>query len=130
MTRPANTRLTYLRRPLDLLPGLAGENHEMDLGQFRVTVFQPLSNTTLRVDFRLYGVVADGSETEFASLLEARQQRFRDQVITTIRAVDMTDFTEAGLGLIKRRILETTNKTLGKPLLQAVIFSDFSFVEQ
>lgn len=109
---------------------IAGENHEMDMGQFRVTAFQALSNTTLRVDFHLYGIVADGSDEEFASLLEAKKQRFRDQVITTIRSVDMTDFTEAGLGLIKRRILETTNKTLGKPLLQSVLFSDFSFVEQ
>ena len=40
------------------------------------------------------------------------------------------DLTDAGLGLIKRRILETTNKTLGKPLLKGVVFSEFSFVEQ
>src|SRR5436853_128840 len=45
-------------------------------------------------------------------------------------ADEVTDLTDAGLGLIKRRILETTNKTLGKPLLQGVVFSEFSFVEQ
>ena len=41
-----------------------------------------------------------------------------------------TDLTDAGLGLIKRKILEKTNRALGKPLLQTVVFSDFSFVEQ
>jgi flagellar FliL protein len=54
----------------------------------------------------------------------------RDNVIVIIRSAEITDLTDAGLGLIKRRILETTNKTLGKPLLQGVVFSEFSFVEQ
>jgi hypothetical protein len=26
--------------------------------------------------------------------------------------------------------LETTNKTLGEPLLQGIVFSEFSFIEQ
>ena len=47
-----------------------------------------------------------------------------------VRSAEITDLTDAGLGLIKRRILETTNKALGKPLLQGVMFSEFSFVEQ
>ena len=51
-------------------------------------------------------------------------------MIVIIRSAEIADLTDAGLGLIKRRILETTNKTLGKPILQAVMFSDFSFVEQ
>jgi len=32
--------------------------------------------------------------------------------------------------LIKRRVLEKINRTLGKPLVQGVIVSDFSFIEQ
>ena len=71
-----------------------------------------------------------GRKKLFAGLFEAKKQRFRDQVIATIRSADMADFTEAGLGLIKRRILETTNRTIGKPCLEAVLFSDFSFIEQ
>ncbi|HEX3655522.1 MAG TPA: flagellar basal body-associated FliL family protein [Pirellulales bacterium] len=106
------------------------EQSEVDLGSFRVTAFQPLSNTTVRVDFYLYGTVGHGQEEAFASLFEAKKQRFRDQVIATIRSADMADFTEAGLGLLKRRILETTNRTIGKPSLEAVLFSEFSFIEQ
>jgi len=34
------------------------------------------------------------------------------------------------LGLIKRKILEKSNRTLGKPLLQEILIPDFSFVEQ
>ncbi|HEY5313579.1 MAG TPA: flagellar basal body-associated FliL family protein [Pirellulales bacterium] len=106
------------------------EQSEVELGAFRVTAFQPLSNTTVRVDFHLYGTVGYGQEEVFASLFEAKKQRFRDHVIATVRSADMADFTEAGLGLLKRRILETTNRTIGKPCLETVLFSEFSFIEQ
>jgi len=42
----------------------------------------------------------------------------------------VTDLTDAGLGLLKRKILEKSNRILGRPLLQTIIFSEFSFVEQ
>jgi len=44
--------------------------------------------------------------------------------------VDVADLADAGLGLVKRKILEKVNQTLGKPLLRTIIFSEFSFVEQ
>jgi len=103
---------------------------EVDLGEYRVTALQPLTNTNLRIDFKLFGMVTEEGHVEFAELSEAHKHRQRDQVISLIRGADMTDLTDAGLGLIRRRILETTNHTLGKPLLHAVIFSDFSVVEQ
>ena len=41
-----------------------------------------------------------------------------------------TDLTDAGLGLIKRQILEKTNRAMGQPLLKEVLFSKFNFVER
>ena len=39
------------------------ENREVDLGKFSLTAFDPNSNTTLLIDFHLYGTVAvDASE--------------------------------------------------------------------
>ncbi len=103
---------------------------EVDLGEFAVTSYQPVSNTTLRIDFHLYGTVATEHEQEFQEALVANAHRFRDQVIITLRSSEITDLTDAGLGLIKRKILEKTNTMLGKRYLKAVIFSDFSFIEQ
>jgi len=103
---------------------------EVDLGEFSVTAFQPISNTTLRIDFHLFGTVRAEDEAEFLSLMEENLHRFREQVNITVRSADITDLTDAGLGLVKRKILEKTNRTLGKPLLRVVIFSDFSFIEQ
>jgi hypothetical protein len=103
---------------------------EVDLGEFSVTSFQPISNTTLRIDFHLFGTVQTDDQDEFLTLMDGNMHRFREQVIVTVRGADITDLTDAGLGLVKRKILEKTNKIIGKPLLRTVIFSEFSFIEQ
>ncbi len=107
-----------------------GDQQEVDLGEFTVTAYQPVSNSTLFISFHLYGSVMNKHGEDFSRRLSDNKFRIRDNVIVIIRSAEIADLTDAGLGLIKRRILETTNKTLGKPLLQAVMFSDFSFVEQ
>ena len=106
------------------------DHAEVDLGQFAVTGYQPVSSSTQYISFHLYGTTDHKHSEEFARRFEENKHRIRDHVIVIIRSAEITDLTDAGLGLIKRRILETTNKTLGKPLLQGVIFSEFSFVEQ
>jgi flagellar basal body-associated protein FliL len=103
---------------------------EVDMGEFSVTAFQPSSNSTLRIDFHLFGTVKAGEEKEFARLMEENKHRFREQVLMTVRSAEITDIADPGLGLIKRQLLDRTNRTLGKPLLRAVVISDFSFVEQ
>jgi hypothetical protein len=103
---------------------------EMDLGEFSVTSFQPVSNSTLRIDFHLFGTVETEHSDEFLTLMDDNMHRFREQVIVTVRGADITDLTDAGLGLVKRKILEKTNRIIGKPLLRTVIFSEFSFIEQ
>ena len=107
-----------------------GEQAEIDLGQYNVTGYQPVSNTTLIITFHLYGTVKAKHADDFGQRLEENKHRIRDNVIAIVRSADVTDLTDAGLGLIKRRVLETTNKTLGKPLVQSVMFSEFSFFEQ
>ena len=104
--------------------------NELDLGEFNVVAYQ-LSGTTLRIDFHLYGMVHMDDEEEFLILMEDHLYRFREQIHFTIRSAEITDLTkDAGLGLIRRKILERTNKILGKSLLRRVIFDNFSLIEQ
>lgn len=110
-------------------PGGAREV-EVDLGKFGVTSFQPSTNSTLLIDFHLYGTIGGEEKAAFERAMEVSQHRFRDQVIVIVRSSELTDLTDAGLGLIKRKILEKSNRLLGKPYIRSVIFSDFSFVEQ
>lgn len=103
---------------------------EADLKAYTVTAFQPLSNTTLRIDFHLYGIVAAKDQEEFNTLFTKHEQRVREQVEVTVRSSEITDLTDAGLGLVKRKIHDKVNRILGKSLVQSVIVSEFSFVEQ
>jgi flagellar FliL protein len=130
------------------------ERREVDLGKFSITSINPSSQTTLLIDFHLYGAVLaepeqhaqeeaghgehgkkkDEGEPEdnsrFGKLLKKNKHRFRDQVIIVIRNAQMSDLSDPALGLIKRQILAKTNSLLGEPLLKEVIFSDFAVVQQ
>jgi flagellar basal body-associated protein FliL len=108
----------------------AGEELEVDLGKFTVTSFQPSSNSTLMIDFHLFATIGGEDQSAYEKAYEENKHRVRDQIIVIIRGSEMTDLTDAGLGLIKRRILEKTNDILGKPLLRTVVFSEFAFMEQ
>jgi hypothetical protein len=103
---------------------------EVDLKEFCIAVYQPVSGTTLRVDFHLWGMVDEKDQNELLNLLEEHQHRLREQIQFTIRSAEITDLTDARMGLIKRTALERANKTIGKPLLRALIFDDFSLIEQ
>jgi flagellar basal body-associated protein FliL len=107
-----------------------GEGVEISLGDFDVTAFQPTSNTTLRVSFKLYGTVRPNDEATVTTLVDERKHRFREQVLEIIRSSEMNDLTDPVLGLIKRKILEKTNRLLGKAMIKGVVFSDFSYYEQ
>lgn len=109
--------------------GSSAEQTEADLGQFTIMAFQPASSTTLRITVHIFGVVGQGDTETFSIRMKEIQHRFRDQVIVTFRGAEPNDLADAGLGLLKRTILEKTNAMLGKPLLKMIIFSDFSFVE-
>ncbi|WP_425614729.1 flagellar basal body-associated FliL family protein [Anatilimnocola sp. NA78] len=109
--------------------GTGGEV-EVELGKFNLMVHEPASNVTLRVNFHLVATVEDGDSEEVSHLLEKNQHRLRDQIIFEIRNAQMSDLTDPGLGLIKRRILAKSNDLLGHALLQNVVFSEFSFIEQ
>jgi flagellar FliL protein len=103
---------------------------EILLGNFNVTRYRPESGTTLTVDIEIYASMLAAEELEFVERFEKNRGRVGEQVVMTIHAVETTDLSDAELGLIKRQILEKTNRALGKPLVREVLFSKFNFVER
>ena len=95
-----------------------------------MTSFQPETNTTLRIDFHLSATVLEDDLDDFEEFRQTHKNRLREQVIRIMRRAEITDLTDPDLALIKRRILEKSNRVLGKPLLQQIVIGDFSFVEQ
>jgi flagellar FliL protein len=110
--------------------GDAEDMKEIDLGEYSITVAQANSTTSLRVDFHLVGTVLESESTEIKALFDRHVHRFRDQVLVEIRNSEPADLADPGLALIKRRILEKSNALFGKPILRAVVFSEFSYFEQ
>ncbi len=110
--------------------GATHDESEVELGVYNVTRFNPVTNTTLAIDFELYGVVLASDAAEFQHLFEKNQARVREQVTMSLHSATSADLTDAGLGLIKRRLLEKTNSALGQPILKEVLFSKFNYVER
>lgn len=112
-------------------PNIASANQvEVDLGEFRPTTYQPMTETQIRIEFMLWGTVNKVDEEEFSEIYEKTKHRFRDEVNTVVRSSDLDDLRAAELGLIRRKILEKSNRIFGKPYLKAVVFSEFNFYEQ
>jgi flagellar basal body-associated protein FliL len=103
---------------------------EVRLGLFNVTRYNPEKDTTMIVDFEVFGVVMFSEQHAFEEQFAKHEIRIREQVIMTLQAAEATDLRGEGLGLIKRRLLEKTNRALGRPLVREVVFSKFNFVER
>jgi flagellar FliL protein len=116
--------------PLAGVDALLDNQIEVDLGGFQFSAYQPLTNTTKRVDLHMWGTINKDDEKVFLELKNSSEHRLRDQILVIFRSSDASDLTDGKLGLIKRKILETSNRILGKPLLSSVVFSDFSYIEQ
>lgn len=115
---------------VDKETGSLSDMLEVELGTFHVLTYDPETGTRMNVDFELFGIVLADEESDFYTLYDANQRRIREQILITVRSADVTDLTDAGLGLIKRKILEKTNRALGRPLLHEAVFSKFSFEER
>lgn len=106
------------------------ESLEVSLGTYHVVAYNPSTGTSMNIDFELFGVVLAEDETEFADRYLLVKKRLNEQVTIAIRGMQSADFTDPGLGLIKRVILEKVNRALGKTIVREAIFSEFSFVER
>lgn len=112
------------------LEAVIGETVEVMLVADNITRFDPGADKTLNVTFTIYAVVLEEEEGEFVSEFAANENRIREQIVMTLHSAKTTDLTMPGLGLIKRQILEKTNRALGKPYLHDVIFTKINFVER
>ncbi len=103
---------------------------EVDMGKFSITNYHPDSSTTVRINFHLYGVVREEDMELFSPLFETNEARSRELVNEIFRAAGAFELTDPGLGLLKKRILEKTNRLLGKPILQESVIADYSYLEK
>lgn len=103
---------------------------EVDLGSFNLGVHQASANTTLNITCKVMGTIAETDQTEFDELLANNENRLRERIIIEFRSAEVTDLTQAGLDLLKRRILEKSNTLLGKQILKEIMFPEYNYYQQ
>lgn len=106
------------------------ETVEVELLTDNLTRFNPETNATLNVQFSVYGVVLAEEVGDFETQFNANTNRIHEQIMLTMHGAETADLASVGLGLIKRQILEKTNRTLGRPLLREVVFTKLNFIER
>lgn len=103
---------------------------EMRVGQFSITRYNVEADKLVNIDFEVYAAVLATEEADYAEAFGRNQNRVREQINLTIHSAEPADLADRGLGLIKRRILERTNRALGKPLVREVFLTRFNFVQR
>jgi hypothetical protein len=117
---------------VDQLADISEDNKlEVDLDRFQITYHDVTQTATYSISFTLVATIDKEDKSEFDERFKDRKNRFKDQVNTTIRSSSAEDLTDSELGLIKHKILNTTNRLLGgeKPLINGIIFTEYRFAE-
>ena len=111
-------------------PGVAYHGDgRVELGDFSVKVFNPVTRVVLRTDFRLEGVTSCADQDAFEQFIQGNHRFFREQVMVSVRNSDLEELTDPKLHLLKRRIIARVNLALGEPFLISVDVKDFNLLE-
>ena len=97
----------------------------IDLGEYRIRSYYPVDAQKSTVRFVLYVSVAGEHYAEMKRLVEARQHKLRDQVITATRMTPLAVFDEPGLERFRRRIFLRLRRALPELAIDDVHVSEF-----
>ena len=100
-----------------------------ELGEYRVEIFDPITDVRLRTDFRLEGLTAVASEDAFRDFIQRNYRALREQVAVTLRTCDFADLNEPDFQLLEKKLLSRINRTLGRKSLKSVRIKDFQLYE-
>jgi len=100
-----------------------------ELGQFSIRMFDPLTRTTLRTDFRLEGRTVCPDKQAFDHFMQSNHRLFREQVMVTLRNCQPEELADPDLRLLGRKLVARVNRALDRQFLKSVEFKDFALFE-
>ncbi|MBN2474505.1 MAG: hypothetical protein JXB62_07845 [Pirellulales bacterium] len=100
-----------------------------ELGDYSVRLFDPITGTMLRTDFRLEGRTACGSKQAFDEFMRNNNRLLREQVTVTVRSCQVSDLVEPDLTLLGKKIVSRVNRSLGQRFLKSADLKNFSLHE-
>lgn len=115
-------------RDMGPLPAYLG-NGRAELGEYSVCVFDPITQSTLRTDFRLEGATKLGDEASFQQFMQCNGRFFREQVAVVLRTHNLDELAKPDLDLLSRKIVARVNRSLGQKVLESAKIKDFALHE-
>jgi hypothetical protein len=104
-----------------------GEKGRAKLGVYNVHRFDPITDTTLTVNFELSGQTACNDKASFEDFMQAYYPFLREQVMGTIRDCETGDLADKpGLA---RKMVTRVNRSLGRRFLKSVKFERMQMFE-
>jgi hypothetical protein len=97
----------------------------VELGEYRIRAYYPVEAQKSTVRFVLYATVPTERFVETNQLVDSRQHKVRDQVITATRMAPLAVFDEPGLESFRRRVLMRLRRALPELQFDDVYVSDF-----
>lgn len=110
------------------LPAYLGEGRA-ELGDYSVCMFDPVTHSSLRSEFRLEGQTTLGDESAFQDFMQRNQRFFREQVAVVLRTHHPNELDSPDLDLLGRKIVARVNRSLGERVLSSVQVKDFALYE-
>jgi hypothetical protein len=102
----------------------------IEIGEFRIRTYYPVQAQKSMVRFVLFVTVSGEQYSDMKRLVQNRQHRIRDQVITATRMVPLVDFDQSDLKSFRRRILLRLRRTLPELEIDDVYVSNFELKVQ
>ncbi|MEZ6137364.1 MAG: dihydrolipoamide acetyltransferase [Pirellulaceae bacterium] len=103
---------------------------EFSLGDYGVVFTPPGTDRNHSIEFSLFGMVKEKDEKRLEELFEERQGRFRDRILNEIRIATLDELQESNLGLLRRRILATSNEILEEPIILSIGIPNYQLREE
>ena len=100
-----------------------------ELGEFSVKIFDPVTGTALRTDFRLEGQTVYADEGAFEQFMKNNNRFFREQVMVTVRNCELRDLVDPDLKLLEKKLVSRVNRALGRRILKSTRIKDFDLLE-
>ncbi len=102
----------------------------IELGEFRIRAYYPVQAQKSMVRFVLFARVSGERYAASKKVMQNRQHKIRDQVITATRLVPLVEFDQPDLASFRRRILLRLRRTLPELEIDDVYVSNFELKVQ
>jgi hypothetical protein len=103
---------------------------KFDLGTIEVVNVEPTRGRTSRMSFDLHLTFDPQTDPKEIKALDGWHHRLREQVIIGVRATEIFDFLDPDLKRFRKQMLYRINRLLGKPIVNDVLFANFTFFSE